>query len=147
MTTSNRYHHLYESTRMREALVKWLENPGLNIFATVTLKRALLNDNGQLNFMTRADATRTAWLLRDRLTKKIVGSQAFRRGDTLPFLTFIEGNRGTTRLHIHIVTTKPVEIPLQDYRGLFTETARKLDWVHSLIDVRPIDYPDTSGQS
>ena len=77
---------------------------------------------------------KTAWLLRDRFTKKLIG-----KGKRLPFLVFVEGKDSYKREHIHIITVKPKNISLLKFDEVFQKTASKLDWVHNEIDIREIE--------
>ena len=126
---------------MRSNLIEWVYHSELDHFMTVTLRSALLTPEGFWRPITPEDVKRTAWLLRDRFTKALVGPAAFKRKEYPPFIAFAEGDGRDKRFHLHAVASNPLNISEFEYAELFRRTARKLDWVHSEIDVRPIEKP------
>lgn len=123
-------------------LASWISRSApFNAFITVTLKQGLLDDTfrGKINPIQRADCSRTAWLLRDRLTQKLLGSKRRKLGEKLPYAAFVEGD-GFIRFHLHIVTVQPADVHPIAFRGAVHSIAHKLDWVHRLIDIRPITH-------
>ena len=117
----------------------WLSSPDLNVFATVTLRQSRATDHHNRCWITTEDITRTAWLLRDRLTKKLLPAGAARRGDGITFLPFREGNGFEKRYHLHIVTTKPDLMAWEEYKAAFLSVASRLDWVYDEIDLRRLE--------
>lgn len=120
--------------------IDWLDAPNLNVFITVTLKQALPNVNGGWVRISDSDIEKTARLLRDRFTKRIVGTGAYRRRERPDFLVFIEGDGLITRRHLHIIAERPEEINQQEYDAAFRQTASRLEWVYQEIDIRPLTY-------
>src|SRR5271155_3757601 len=114
-------------------LARWLESPQLDVFATITLKQAIPTYGGCCWRLKREDIAKTAWLLRDRFTKRLVGCRAFRKGKILPFLAFVEGDGRGKRFHLHTVMAKPHDIGTEQYDLAFRQTAQRLDWVHDRI--------------
>lgn len=129
VTSSNRY---------QTALVQWLDDPSLNVFATITLKQALPIVRGRDCWrpITLADVRHTAWLLRDRVSYKAHGRY---RAKYQPFLTFHHGGDGTTRHHLHIVAFRPPNESMDDYEMIFAQIGGGLDWVYERQDFRPIE--------
>jgi len=104
-----------------------------NVFATVSLRQGIKNDNGTWSRITPEQITRTAWLLRDRFTKAFVGKRK-----QLPFLAFAEGDGAVKRHHLHILTFVPNDKCLLDFVDTFRFQALKLDWVYNEIDIQQI---------
>lgn len=122
-----------------EALKKWLSGvASYDVYATVTLKQALLNEAGSLTPLTRDECERTARILRDRAMKAVLGTARWRRGESFPFVPSLEGGDGVTRFHLHIAMKRPSDIAFPIFETRFVGAARKLDWVHNQIDVREV---------
>jgi hypothetical protein len=133
MTTEYR-----QSRKGIEILRSWLSSPDLNVFATVTLRQSRTSDGGDRRWITVEDVSRTAWLLRDRLTKKLLPAGALRKGCGVNFLPFREGNGTEKRFHLHIVTSMPTNMSWEEYRATFFHVSSRLDWVYDEIDLRQI---------
>ena len=118
---------------MKHELVDWLSKSPVNVFATVSLKQGIQRDDGGWANLTHEHITKTAWLLRDRLTKAVVGKKS-----KIPFLVFVEGDGVVKRKHLHIVTLKPMGIQFSEFSDTFRFKAMGLDWVYNEIDIRPI---------
>ena len=87
---SDRYK--YTTKNDKKELLKWLsDGHSYQYFVTLTLKQALCNDQGVFINITREECSRTAWLLRDRLLKRLIPPASIRNGRKLGFLAFIEG--------------------------------------------------------
>lgn len=125
---------------VKNAYIAWLDSPHLNVFITVTLKQALPSVNENWVRITDSDIVRTARILRDRFTKCITSTSAYRRKRRPGFLVFTEGDGLITRRHLHIVGEKPVDISPEEYDAAFRQTAARLEWVHQEIDIRPLTY-------
>jgi hypothetical protein len=118
---------------MKTSFIDWLATDELNVFITVTFKQALFNNEGVWRPITEADVKATAWVLRDRFTKALVGKHK-----KIPFIVFSEGDGFLKRRHIHILSVKPSNFTEQEFREVFCRTALKLDWVYNEIDIREI---------
>src|SRR5271169_5995172 len=77
-------------------------------FVTPTFKQAFLSAGGNLWHISRDAVRKTLWLLRDRLTKLILG-----RKGKLDFVPFIEDGRGLKRFHAHVIVRVPDSVPEQ----------------------------------
>ena len=119
---------------MKYELIDWLSSSPLNVFATVSLKQGIKHDDGCWASITNEHITKTAWLLRDRVTKAVVGKKA-----KIPFLVFVEGDGVVKRKHLHIATFKPMGIQFYEFSDTFRFKAMGLDWVYNEIDIRPIE--------
>jgi hypothetical protein len=113
----------------------WLADRTLNVLVTVTLKQGLANEPSSWVRLTPEDCVRTGWLLRDRVTKAVLGSARYRRGERFPFLTFLEGG-AEKRFHLHICAAVPSNVPVETFKAAFADVAAKLDWVHRGLDFR-----------
>ena len=118
---------------MKTEINDWLSDTPLNVFATVSLRQGIQNDNGTWSRITPEQITRTAWLLRDRFTKAFIGKRK-----QLPFLVFAEGDGTIKRHHLHILTFVPKDRSLREFVDTFRFQALKLDWVYNEIDIQPI---------
>jgi hypothetical protein len=119
---------------LKYELIDWLSSSPLNVFATVSLKQGIKHDDGCWASITNEHITKTAWLLRDRVTKAVVGKKA-----KIPFLVFVEGDGVVKRKHLHIATFKPMGIQFYEFSDTFRFKAMGLDWVYNEIDIRPIE--------
>ena len=124
----------------------WLFKSGLfNISATVTLKQALPSDNGTLAFISYVDCSKTACVLRDRLTKKIIGQSRYRKGERLNWLTFIESGHGDKRLHLHLIIERPDSISFSAFKKLIGDVCSGLEWVYEQKEIKEIKDIAGSG--
>ena len=112
---------------------EWLSGAQFNVFATVSLRQGIQNDNGTWARITPEQIIRTAWLLRDRFTKAFVGKRK-----QIPFLVFAEGDGTIKRHHLHILTFVPNDKCLREFVDTFRFQALKLDWVYNEIDIQQI---------
>ena len=119
--------------------VDWLSKCNCDIFATVTLKQALRNEHDNWHRIQPESIKKTAWLLRDRVSKAVFGSSAFKKNKIAPFLVFTEGD-SLKRHHLHIATQKPPNMETFEYETRFVKAARSLEWIYDQIDIRQIDY-------
>ena len=118
---------------LEKELEAWLSEAQLNVFASVSLRQGIQNDDGTWSRITPDHISRTAWLLRDRFTKAFVGKRK-----QLPFLVFAEGDGAIKRYHLHIMTFVPNDKCLREFTDKFRFHALKLDWVYNEIDIKPI---------
>lgn len=118
---------------LKSNYIKWLSDNPVDIYATVTLKKAILNNEGFWIRLTPELVSKTAWLLRDRLTKALVGKKR-----KIAFMPFVEGDGDLKRMHLHIAVEKPSEYSLLEFSDVFRATAIRLDWVYNEIDIREI---------
>jgi hypothetical protein len=125
---------------LRDDLIEWLGGHKPNVFATVTLKQGRPHDGGGWTHISPEDMRETAWLLRDRVAKGLVGHK--RR---IPFLVFKEGDGWIKRYHLHITACLPEDINIARFSSVLREKAQRLDWVYGEIDVRPIE-PNTENR-
>ncbi len=126
------------SNGYQTALIQWLDAPSLNVFATITLKQALpLGREGvRWQPITMGDVQRTAWIIRDRVSRKVFG----RRFKYQPFLTFHHGGGETDkRHHLHFVAYRPAAQSLGEYAEIFNKVGKHLIWVYEREDFRPIE--------
>lgn len=122
---------------MIKAYKKWLSDQGANVFVTVTLKKAILNDQGFWVRLNEDHVKKTAWLLRDRVTKALVGHK-----QKINYLSFTEGDGDLKRFHLHLAISKPKEISVEIFDENFRRTALRLDWVYNEIDIKHIHVED-----
>ena len=118
---------------MKRELLDWLSTSMVDAFATISLKQGIENADGHWSRLTTEHAVRTGWLLRDRLTKAVVGKK-----QKIPFLVFSEGDGTIKRRHLHIATQVPDNMRFQEFADMLRFKAVKLDWVYNEIDIRPI---------
>lgn len=123
---------------VRAAMREWLASRNPDTLATVTLKQALPNDDGGLTPITDADCDRTCWLLRDRVTKAVLGNRRWRAGETFPFEPFVEGGDGVTRRHIHVLLRRPADVGLAEIERAFVMVVARLHWTRPELDVRAV---------
>jgi hypothetical protein len=116
----------------------WLASREYDLFASVTLRQGIQRDHGTWLRITPEDIRKTAWLLRDRYTKALVGKY-----QKLPFLAFQEGDGRIKRYHLHIMVASTDRMTLRDQSDLFRFTAMKLDWVYNEIKIRSIKNQNT----
>ena len=124
--------------RTKAAMTQWLASGEPDTLVTVTLKQAILNEEGSLTPLTDEDCQRTCWLLRDRVSKALLGNVRYRSGERLVFVPSIEGRDGSKRRHIHINLRRPAGTDEQHVWLAFQKVGRKLHWVHREFDVRSI---------
>ena len=127
--------------------MKWLYSENINLFVTVTLKKAILYpDNSNylsLIKINEENIRQVGWLLRDRVSKAIYGTRNFKNKKIPPFLVFTESDNDG-RPHLHIITVKPVCMNDDEYKDIFINIAKKLDWVYEQIDIKNIKQGDIS---
>ena len=124
----------------RVGLANWIcGSANFNTFITLTLKQGLLDDTfrGQIRPIRREDCVKTAWLFRDRLTRKVLPST--RHGERLPLAAFVEGGE-FQRYHLHIVAERPATMMFEQFSIAVCRATKNLSWVHNRIDTRPISY-------
>ena len=119
---------------MKSELIKWLSESNVDVFATVSLKQGIKSDDGLWSRLTSEQVTKTAWLLRDRVTKAAVGHKK-----KIPFFAFSEGDGSLKRRHLHIIMKCPPHSNFFDFADLFRTKAMGLDWVYNEIDIRPLE--------
>ena len=122
------------------AYQEWLNSQTTNMLLTLTLKQAKPRDNGTFQYYTREHFIKTAWILRDRFVRKLVGPSAFRKGKRVPFLVFVEGDGIIKRYHFHVLTQVPSSLSTNEVHSLLLKVVRNLDTIYEFIDVRPILY-------
>lgn len=118
---------------MDNDLANWLSKDSYNLFITVSLRQAIQRHDGTWRYLNSDEIKRTAWILRDRYTKAIMGKRA-----RLPFLVFCEGGSPTKRYHLHIITAAKPDVPLRNQADTFRSIAERLEWVYHEIDIRSI---------
>ena len=111
------------------------------MFGTVTLRQSRISESGAIQWLKPEDVRKTAWLLRDRLNKRLLPSRLVKKGGGMTFLPFMEGDGFQKRVHIHLVTAKPEDMPWAEYRVMLLDVTRRLDWVYHEIDLRQIERP------
>jgi len=111
---------------------EWILQSHVNVAITYTFKQGLSIGNGQFEPISDEEIIRTMWLLRDRTTKKILGTRKFKDGYRLPFVVFKEGDGKSIRHHVHIAATKPTDMPLDEYRMIHNKCCENLRWVHQI---------------
>ena len=114
-----------------QQFVKWLEESKANVAITITLKQGLPLGNGRFEPLTDHKAIQTARLISERITKGLVGTRGYqKRGERLPFLVFLEGDR-FTRKHFHIAAVRPPETSFSEYEAFARSKIEKLNWVYN----------------
>jgi hypothetical protein len=126
-----------ESNSTRE-LNRWLASLAYDTLATITLKQAILNDEGGLTPLTRDECKSTLWIFRDRLAKAVLGNRRYRHGARLKFAPFIEGGDGTLRHHFHVALVKPADVDRSTFHQKIRSVAGRLHWTRDITDVREI---------
>jgi hypothetical protein len=119
---------------------KWIGCPSLNMFVTATLKQGISSPHGYPIPICQHDVVRTAWLLRDRSVKNLIGKSAFKRGERLGFLAFAEGDGLIKRRHLHVLSQVPPGVSPAEYHHLIKAIASRLEWVHREIHVEALTY-------
>ena len=119
---------------MKKKLLDWLSLSKPTVFVTVSLKQGIENENGGWSRLTAEHIRKTAWILRDRVTKSVVGKK-----QRLQFIVFYEGDGTLKRYHLHIATIVPNGMSFREFSDRFHYQAAKLDWIYNEIDIRPID--------
>ena len=133
-------------TQVQAALIDWLDSPHLEVFATVTLNQGLRTSNGSWQPIELSAVIKTAWLLRDRLTRTVFGRQNRR----FPFLVFHHDHGGDKRDHLHIVAKLPqyklpdceIALKVNAYSLDLSRVTAGLSWARERIDVQPITKGD-----
>lgn len=121
----------------KQALSEWLSSiADYDVFVTVTFKQAILNDEGGLARLTEDECRKTLRILRDRVTKNVLGNARYRSGETMIFVPCLEQGHGIKRLHSHICIKRPSGISLDSFKSNFMSAVSTLDWVHKQIDFR-----------
>lgn len=115
---------------MKKEYRDWLASTEYDLFAGVTLRQGIQRDDGTWLRITPEDIRKTAWLLRDRYTKALLG-----KSQKLPFLAFCEGDGFIKRYHLHIVMGSTDQMTLRDQSDLFRFTAIKFDWIYKEINI------------
>ena len=123
--------------RVRGALVKFLAQPDLEFFITVTLKRGLRNEAGSVTQLRDEDIEKTARLLQLWFEDKLLGKRR-RKGHRLTFISSFERGTYDGNPHLHLAIANPTGLSMNAYEAAFLAQARKLDWIHSDIDIRAI---------
>lgn len=125
---------------MRQDLINWLSTTECDLFITTTLRQARKSDDGYWQQISHDDIRRTAWILRDRYTKAVVG-----KNRNLPFLAFWEGDGSDKRFHLHILTATINDLTHREHAELFRKVAARMEWVYNEIDARSIK-PNEHGR-
>ena len=125
----------------KEIITNWLRSKKLNVFATITLKKGQ-ETVGSKNYMaihklSPTEITRTGWIIRDRVSKAVFGTRAFKNKTIPPFLVFNETDKNG-RPHFHILTSKPERFTDIEYDNLFRSTVKNIDWVYNEINIQII---------
>ena len=111
---------------------EWILQSQVNVAITYTLKQGIPIGNGQFEPISDEEIVRTMWLLRDRTTKKILGTKKFKEGHRLPFVVFKEGDGRSIRHHVHIAATKPTDMSLDEYRLIHLNCCQNLKWIYQI---------------
>jgi hypothetical protein len=120
----------------------WLAEEDVDVFATVTMKQAIRRKTPKgvvFEPLTKGIVEKTAWVIRDRITKRVLGSAKYRADLKLPFIPVCEGNGGGKRLHLHVCTKKPHDMSFDEYEMKFRKSIKNLEWLHKIVEVKPID--------
>ena len=137
----------YLEHKNREILADWLTKNGqFNVFATVTLKQAVCGRDGGLQFNSKERCSGTACLLRDWVSKEVIGQRRYRHGERLEWATFIESGFGDKRFHLHLMINKSDEITHEEFEQKFRYVCGRLDWVHKQIDIQQIKDIEGNGR-
>lgn len=137
--------------RIANEYKKWLKTAGhYQYFVTLTLKQSIVTKEGQFVSITFYDCQRTAWIFRDRLTKRLLTARQYELGERLGVLSFIEGISENGRFcgqraHIHSAIQCPASIDPYAFKQNVFRAVKKLYWVHELIDVRTIAHQSNDG--
>jgi hypothetical protein len=127
--------------RLKSEALAWLDYPELNTFVTVTLKQRLWSVNAKdqcyLHPISLLDVQKVGCKIRDRVSRRIFGNRTFKYNTAPPFLVFGEVS-AYGRHHLHILASKPDYMDFDTYTLEFRYIARRIEWVHKHIDIRPI---------
>lgn len=119
---------------MKQHLIDWLSTKDYDLFITASLRQARQTDDGYWQRISHDDIRRTAWILRDRYTKAVVG-----KNRKLPFLAFWEGDGSDKRFHLHILTATTKDLSHREHAESFRRVAARMEWVYDEIDARSIN--------
>ena len=129
----------YLEHKNREILADWLTKNGqFNVFATVTLKQAIVRDDGIRQFVSREECSKTSCFLRDRVSNKVIGRTRYKKGERLDWAPVIESGFGEKRFHLHLMIGKPDEIPHEEFEQKFRDVCDQSIWVYRQIDIQEI---------
>lgn len=117
---------------------KWIAETDVNVAITYTFKQGIPLENGMFENISDEEIVRTMWILRDRTTKKILGTNKFKAGHRLPFIVFKEGDGKIIRHHVHIAARKPLDMTLHQFRSIHLECSKKLRWIYGSTHFNPI---------
>lgn len=138
---------LYLEHKNREIFADWLiKADQFNVFATVTLKQAIYRQDGNQHFVSKEECSKTACVLRDRVSNKVLGRTRFKHGERLDWATFIESGFGEKRFHLHLMIGKTNQVTHEEFEQTFRNVCGRLVWVHNQIDVQEIKNVEGSGQ-
>jgi hypothetical protein len=124
--------------KVNDDYINWFLSQDVDVFATITLTQGIQRDFA-LELLRVESAENTAWKLRDRIMKRVVGPAAYRAKVRLPFIVMCEGDGILKRRHLHILTKKPEHMPFEEYEDEFLQSLHKLEWVRKENKVEPID--------
>lgn len=125
--------------KSRSALVDWLTKNGqFNVFATVTLKQAIVRDDGFWQFISREECSKTSCFLRDRVSNKVIGRTRYKKGERLDWAPFIHFGLGEKRFHLHLMMGNPDEITHEEFKTVFDGVCDQSIWVYEQIDFKEI---------
>lgn len=108
------------------------------MLATFTFKQAIVGDDGTWTPATRERCTSTCWLVRDRVGKALLPRSAYRAGQRVKTLAFIEGGDGVKRWHAHLCFAVPPGIPAAEFEARARGATARLDWLRPEMDFRTI---------
>lgn len=112
-------------------MASWVDSrSGCNVFATVTFKQNVVQQDGSRYWTTWWDIERTCAFIRDRMFRKCK--------EEFTWLTSIETGGGEKRMHAHIAIRKPDQIEFEEFQALFVGVCNRMELVHQRIDIRPI---------
>jgi hypothetical protein len=110
-----------------------------DIFATVTFKQNVVQQDGSRYWTTWWDIERACAFIRDRMFRRCKGE--------FTWVTSIETGGGEKRMHAHIAMKKPDHIEFEEFRALFFDICNRIELVHDRIDVQPISNDDGGNGS
>jgi hypothetical protein len=110
--------------------VDWISGQGrFDTWITVTLKQRTHDKLSRK--ITEDDVRRTAWILRDRIT----------RHRKLNWVTFIHGG-DVCRYHLHIMMERQKNKTAEDIHNKIMELKRILIWIYDIVEVKNIENID-----
>ena len=121
---------------MKSELAYWINQRKFDVYATITLRKSLINDCGTETFINDENIDSLTKIINSRLQNSMRN-----RSELRPIAIFKEGGIfNGQRPHLHIMTQKPEDMEFSYFEEIFRRKVQKLNWVYNEIDIRPIKH-------